>query len=200
MNIGIIDIFGRAILFTLHAPFLVPFLLIGYFSRYRPIFTRCIFILLFTLILNPYLKSLWQVPLMPHLGEGYAFPSGHMQVAVVLWGWLAFEFRRMELSILAFLLIIGTGYSLIHFNYHNSFDIIGGLMFGVLTLMIYYGLNVLFKHKNAGYIGCVLFVLSIIIMMISSAITMGMWTYTGILLLFSMLSLPYIKKTLSRQL
>jgi undecaprenyl-diphosphatase len=199
MEASIIDILGRATLFTLHAPFLVPFLLIGYFSKKRMIFTRCIFILLFTLILNPYLKSIWKVPLMSHLGEGYAFPSGHMQVAIALWGWLAFEVRKLWLSILIILLLMGVGFSLVHFNYHNYSDVVGSAIFGILTLMVFYVLYDVFKDKNNGYIGVALIMLSIPILVLMTAISLSMWLYEGILIFFTAVCLLQTKFKLKRK-
>ena len=68
----------------------LPILILGYIWINKRVFMHGIFIVLFGMMLNSALKMTLQVPLPPALGivEGYAFPSGHMQVAVVLYGWL----------------------------------------------------------------------------------------------------------------
>lgn len=119
------------------ALFLVPIILLGYFFWDKKIFTRALFLLLFSMILNRYLKSIWQVPLLPHLGDGWAYPSGHMQAAVSFYGWLALEFRNrwITLSITIGLAIIA--WALVFQGYHTPEDILGALLFGGASILLY---------------------------------------------------------------
>jgi len=181
-----INIIAKAFLFTTNEFFIISVICIGYFSEKRPAFCRALFIFLLTLILNPYLKSLWQIPLAAHLGkEGYAFPSGHMQSAMVFWGWLAFEFFNIWFFSFAFFLLVGIGLSLIHFGYHSLTDIMGAVFFAVLTLVLYYGIFRLLKNKNLGLIGILLALFSMIIIYFLPNPTFNIWIALGSLVGFS---------------
>jgi len=133
-----VDFIAQGILSLTHEYFILIFVSIGYFSKNRPIFTRVLFILLFSIILNCWLKSVWKIPLAEHLGkEGWAFPSGHMQNSIVFWGWLAWELNKSWVYILAVTFLIGIATSLMHFGYHTSIDIIGAFVFALPTLFLY---------------------------------------------------------------
>jgi len=110
--------------------------LVGFLNRNEAIFGRTLFLLLFTMVYNVFLKSIWQVPLPPPL-EGWAFPSGHMHSAVVFWGALAIEFRRFEFSALVVFTLCLTGYGLIYHGYHYPIDILGAVGFGSFSLFLY---------------------------------------------------------------
>jgi hypothetical protein len=128
---------------------LAPFLAVGFFTRGgffitpptskgAAIWGNAILLVLFTMIFSAFLKSLFLVPLNPALGiKGYAFPSGHMQAAVVFWGFL-FQtystpiFRKFLLFIMA-----GIGYALIQQGYHNFWDVGGAVGFGGATLIAF---------------------------------------------------------------
>jgi hypothetical protein len=115
---------------------LASVVLVGFLNRNEAIFGRTLLLLLFTMVYNVLLKSIWQIPLPPPL-EGWAFPSGHMHSAVVFWGALAIEFRRFWFSALVVFTLCLTGYGLIYHGYHYPIDIIGSVGFGSLSLLIY---------------------------------------------------------------
>lgn len=92
-------------------------------------------LVLFTMIFNVFLKSLFLIPLNPTLGiKGYAFPSGHMQVAVVFYGWLAMVYANRITQSFIIIILTGIGYGLIQQGYHNIKDVMGGIAFGILTV------------------------------------------------------------------
>lgn len=162
-------------LFFLHAPFLVPFFLLGYFCLNKEIFSRALFIYLFTLILGQYLKSLWQVPLPPHLGEGWAYPSGHMLAAMALYGWLAVEFRNRWINLSILLGLVGIGWSLVFMGYHSSEDVVAGVFFGAMEI-IFYGL--LCRYLPRPYhplIGLFLVVPAVALILLNPRIISGLW-------------------------
>ena len=91
-----------------------------------------------SMLFNVALKVTFQIPLPPHIAQDwFAFPSGHMQTAVVAYGWL-FLFSSCRLLRLCIItLLIGIGASLIHCGYHTPVDIYGALCFGGLLLTLY---------------------------------------------------------------
>ena len=118
--------------------FIIPFLVLGFFIFNRDIIARLLYITLLTMIVSTFLKSIWQIPLPEHLNsQGWAFPSGHMQFAVVFWGWLAWEVRKTWVSITVATMIALVGWALIYLGYHSLRDIIGAFAFGTLSLVIY---------------------------------------------------------------
>ncbi|WP_342279041.1 phosphatase PAP2 family protein [Candidatus Tisiphia endosymbiont of Myopa tessellatipennis] len=90
------------------------------------------------MLFNFALKIIFQVPLSAHIGkQGFAFPSGHMQSSVVLYGWLMTKTQSRICKILITGLLFGIGMSLVYFGYHNYFDILGAIFFGSLLIAFY---------------------------------------------------------------
>jgi hypothetical protein len=125
-------------------------LIVGFLFRNENMFGRTLFLLLFTMIYNVYLKSIWQMPLPPPL-EGFAFPSGHMHSAVVFWGWLAVEYRKIWFSEIIFLLLCFSGYGIVYHGYHYPIDILGAVGFGILSMILYSLLQRLSYFKEKPY-------------------------------------------------
>ena len=89
-------------------------------------------------LLNLALKITFQIPLAPSLGkEGGAFPSGHMQSSIVLYGWLFKSINRLSIQVLIIILLIGIGGGLVHLGYHNYFDVFGAVFAGILLIFTY---------------------------------------------------------------
>jgi len=125
-----------------HELVLVPLIILGFLAFDRKIFGNATFLLLFTMIFNVLLKALFQVPLAAHLNKvGYAFPSGHMHGAVVFYGWLLLNTRNSLIKIGLAILISGIAFGLIYQKYHNIYDVIGAIIFGLATLLAYYPLS-----------------------------------------------------------
>lgn len=136
------DIFFRTLLFTTQEPFIVPLLVIGYLVFRREVFARATLILLLSLSINPFLKSLFEVPLPESLGkEGWALPSGHMQSAIVLWGWLALEAKKRYFFAILPFLWAGIGGGLIYFGYHSLADVTAAVLSGTTLLAGFYFFN-----------------------------------------------------------
>lgn len=181
-----VDFLARCCLWFTQESFLIPFIIIGYFAFSKNIFRKALFILCFSMALNAYLKSLWQIPLSPALGkEGWAFPSGHMQAAVVFWGWLAWEFKQVWLTAFVLLLLAGIGVSLVHFGYHDSHDIFGAWGFGVLSL-IAYGMLLRRFEGNLLLVGLLLFILALPMIYLIPQSLPHLWIAEGALLGFSL--------------
>lgn len=135
---------------------------VGFLLLSEKAFGRTLFLLLFTMIYNVYLKSIWQMPLPPPL-EGWAFPSGHMHGAVVFWGWLAIEYRKIWYAELTFFMLCLTGYGIVYHGFHYPIDILGACGFGILSLLVYTFLHRLSFFKEHPYrLGYLLAILGII--------------------------------------
>jgi len=114
------------------------FLAYGYLILDQKKYGKAFFLLLFTMVYNTYLKSIWQIPLPATLmSQGWCFPSGHMHVAIVLWGWLAWEYGNYWLMALLAVLWAGAGFALVDLGYHYPVDIWGAWLFGLVSLLVY---------------------------------------------------------------
>jgi hypothetical protein len=79
---------------------------------------------------DPVVQKLW------HAGGG-GLPSGHTQSAVVIWGYLASQFRRPWVWGLAGLLIVLIPLSRVYLGVHFPSDLFGGYLLGAALLLLY---------------------------------------------------------------
>ncbi len=77
-----------------------------------------------------------RVRALVHAGGG-GLPSGHTQSAVVVWGYLASQFRRRWLLIIAGFLMIGIPLSRLYLGVHFPTDLLGGYFLGAMLLILY---------------------------------------------------------------
>lgn len=122
--------------------FFLLILPIAYWTWRKQLMGRTGMVLLFTFLLNALVKGLFQIPrpdLIQHLvqADGWSFPSGHAQGAMVLWGWLAWELKDRRAYIFAAVIILGVGFSRVYLGVHTPVDILGGYTIGLLNLIIY---------------------------------------------------------------
>lgn len=120
---------------------LVPLIILGFLAMDRKVFGHAIILLMFVMILNAFLKIIFQVPLSEHLNiDGYAFPSGHMSSAFAFYGWLFLNSKDNLLKFILAAIITGVGFSLLYREYHNIYDIAGSIFFCSILLAAYWGL------------------------------------------------------------
>lgn len=132
---------------------------VGFFAVALPILFWCVdrdlglrvaYVFLLSAIVNALLKITFQQPRpasydssvrMIRESEGYGFPSGHTQNAVVFWGWLAYTVKRRWLTVLAVALIVLIPLSRVYLGVHFPTDLLGGYVFGgiLLWLIVCYG-------------------------------------------------------------
>lgn len=124
--------------------FLLLFVPIGYWIFNKNIFARVGLWLGLSALINAYLKDLLQDPrpdpvfqLDPAVGPSYGFPSGHAQIAIVIWFWIAWEARKTWIWILSSILVIGMCFSRLYLGVHDVEDVLGGLGIGLLSLLIF---------------------------------------------------------------
>jgi hypothetical protein len=107
-----------------------------FFSRWGAV--HLIYIIAFGMILNVALKGTFQYPLPIELHhKGYALPSGHMQMATILYGWIAMHTRSYFVRIGIGILLIGIGFGLGYCHYHDIYDVLAGVCTGLICLGIY---------------------------------------------------------------
>nr|WP_290670005.1 phosphatase PAP2 family protein [Ardenticatena sp.] len=68
--------------------------------------------------------------------EGFGFPSGHAQNAVVVWGWLAAQSRHPWAYIAAGGMAVLVGLSRIYLGVHFPHDVLGGWLLGLVVLWL----------------------------------------------------------------
>jgi membrane-associated phospholipid phosphatase len=95
-----------------------------------------------SILYNGCLKNFFKVPLMPHLGVGYALPSGHIELATFIYLWLA-KFKIFFLHKFFFVLIPLLALAIVKLHFHTPIDAICGIIAGGLFFVIYYKLYTL---------------------------------------------------------
>ncbi|AVP87313.1 hypothetical protein phytr_3610 [Candidatus Phycorickettsia trachydisci] len=120
-----------------HETVLVPLVVLGYIWISQRIFFNAICLILINMLISFVLKNIFQIPLNPNLEkQGYAFPSGHMQSCIVVYGYLMKSTPSVVLKILIVFLLIGVGQSLVYMGYHNYFDVLGAIFFGSILVLL----------------------------------------------------------------
>jgi len=147
LDIDIIDAVARFFLGFSHFLLILPMLALGFIFLNKNIFYHALCIMFFSSIINIALKVTFQVPLAPFLNKtGFAFPSGHMQLAMVVYGWLALKTANSSLRALISFVLLGIGFGLVHFGYHTVFDVFGGVFFASLLITFYALMQ--YEHKK----------------------------------------------------
>ncbi len=124
--------------------FLILFLAFGYLFFRSKSFYHAAVLLIGAGLVNSLLKDIYQDPrpaaefaLDPRTGHSYGWPSGHAQIAVVLWGFLAYEIRQKWASFAALIIIALICASRIYLGVHDIGDVLGGLVIGTACLVFY---------------------------------------------------------------
>ena len=120
---------------------------LGSFVGNRKTFLDATCLLLMSMLLNTALKSIFNIPLPAGL-NGLAFPSGHMQSAVVFYGWIAYRCPQKWVRAAVSIVLVGLGQALVHFGYHRYVDIAGALFFGLIALYGYCGIQAIQRHQK----------------------------------------------------
>ncbi len=113
---------------------------------------------------DPTVQKLWNA-------GGGGLPSGHTQSAVVLWGYLASQFRRTWLWVVAGSLIVLIPLSRVYLGVHFPTDLLGGYLLGAALLLLYIrlepGVEEWLKDRNMGVQLLVALALSSLILLLS---------------------------------
>ena len=141
----ILSIFFENISLLGYPTFLILFISFGYFFWSPSRFSRVAMLLFISGLMNSFLKDFFQdsrplIELMldPKVGTSYGWPSGHAQIAVTLWGLLAYELKNKWISIGAGTLILLIAFSRMYLGVHDLGDVVSGLIIGALILAIWH--------------------------------------------------------------
>ena len=140
-----LSLFFESITLMGYPTFLILFISFGYFFWSSNRFSRVAILLFISALINSFLKDFFQDPrppqelmLDPQIGVSYGWPSGHTQIAVTLWGFLAYELKNKLFTIFAVLLIALIAFSRMYLGVHDLGDIFSGLLIGLLILGIWH--------------------------------------------------------------
>ena len=121
----------------------VPFCYWFFDRKVYGTFTLFVFI---SALVNSFLKDFFQDPrpeniesidpFLVSLDPSYGFPSGHAQLAVVIWGFILLRNKSNFIKILCFALIASISFSRIYLGVHDVADVISGIIFGIISLVL----------------------------------------------------------------
>ena len=103
-----------------------------------------------TLIINVWLKYLWMIPL-PYKSQTFAFPSGHMHSATIVYFYPFLMFAQYSSRYLLVIILLGISYAEISLGYHNIKDLFAGFGFGVLHIIIFHYCNIFYGKKMTSW-------------------------------------------------
>lgn len=124
-----------------YTTFIIFFIALGYWTWNKALFYRLLVLVAINALLNAYAKDLVQDPRPPldlrlddRVGESYGLPSGHAQMAVVMWLWLAWEVRRASVWLLCLFIALGVMLSRMYLGVHDLEDVLVGAALGGASL------------------------------------------------------------------
>lgn len=134
-----------------YSTFILFFMALGYWTWSKAVFYRMLVLVAANALINAYAKD-WLQDLRPPLelrlddlvGASYGLPSGHAQLAVVLWMWLAWEVRRAWVWVLCSAIALGVMASRLYLGVHDLEDVLGGALLGGASLVLFEAL----RHRN----------------------------------------------------
>ena len=140
-----LNIFFDTISLAGYPTFLILFISFGYFYWSPARFSRIAMMLFISALINTFLKDFFQDPrpaielmLDPKVGITYGWPSGHSQIAVTLWGLLAYELKNKWITVGAISTIILIAFSRMYLGVHDLGDVFAGLLIGAIILYVWH--------------------------------------------------------------
>jgi membrane-associated phospholipid phosphatase len=83
-------------------------------------------------------------PWLDTINPSFGFPSGHAQLAVVIWGFIFLKSNNISIKTIAMFLLVSISLSRIYLGVHDVTDVIGGLILGGISLIF---LELILKGK-----------------------------------------------------
>lgn len=130
-----------------------PFFLIAipaiYWGWRKDVGHRLALIVFASAVLNALMKDYWQNPrpdvlyaLDGRVGGSYGMPSGHAQIGIVMWFWLAYEIRQQWVAKWAYwgagFIAVGIVCSRLYLGVHDIEDVLMGSLLGAASLIVFY--------------------------------------------------------------
>lgn len=113
-----------------------PFIIASFIYGKHLICAKATIFIFFSMIYNTLLKYIFKVPLYPHLGKGYSFPSGHMHAYGLFYGYFFLHSRNLLFQIIFLIIFIGIAISLVYMRYHRALDVLGSILLVIFELYI----------------------------------------------------------------
>ena len=141
-----LTIFFQYITWLGYKDFLFLFVPFCYWFFDRKIFSTFTLFVFISALINAFLKDFFQDPrpeniesidpFLVSLDPSYGFPSGHAQLAVVIWGFILLRSKNNFIKILCLFLIASISFSRIYLGVHDIADVISGIIFGIVSLVL----------------------------------------------------------------
>lgn len=132
------ETFATIVLYASQGEVIIPLLCGLFLWGHRAIFLHGVAIVMTSMLWNSWLKWQFHIPLLPSVSPtGFAFPSGHMQLSVVLYGWIALAYPSRWMMVGVTVVWAAVGWGLVEKGYHQWMDIFGALVSGPLLLFVY---------------------------------------------------------------
>ena len=131
-----LELIQKIALFPGQGMFTLSLAVAGYWIHKRRLWASVLYMACASMIINMYMKCYFKVPLAPHLGEGYAFPSGHFQLTFVIWVWATYQLRLKWLYILTPLMLVLYGWGVVVNGYHTWADVGAAVVSGTVIVAL----------------------------------------------------------------
>lgn len=161
-----------------YTTFIMFFMAIGYWTWNKVVFFRLLILVAANALINAYAKDWIQDPRPPLdirlddlVGASYGLPSGHAQLAVVMWLWLAWEMRRLWVWVLCTLIAVSVMASRMYLGVHDLEDVLGGAALGGISLLVFEALRHQKMHWQSS--------LGWSTALIALVTTVALWTWPG---------------------
>ena len=132
----------------------IPFI---YWCFNRKTFGRLVLLVFFAALINTWLKDFFQDPrpdpslsIDPwlHDNQSYGFPSGHSQLAVIIWLYIVLNVENSLVRIFSLISLVCVPLSRLYLGVHDLSDIFGGLSIGLIIL---FTAQFIFQKIDGGY-------------------------------------------------
>jgi membrane-associated phospholipid phosphatase len=127
-----------------YATFIMFFMALGYWTWSKHVFYRLMVLITINGLVNAYVKDVFQDPrpdislrLDDLVGVSYGLPSGHAQMAVAMWLWLAYEVRKPWMWVVCSMIAIGVIFSRLLLGVHDIEDVAVGAILGGASLVMF---------------------------------------------------------------
>lgn len=75
-------------------------------------------------------------PIRVQTATSYSFPSGHTQAATSFWGSSMIVLKQKSVIVVGCMMIALTGFSRLYLGVHWPMDVVGGILFGAISILI----------------------------------------------------------------